>query len=276
MIRGMMMVLTIITVTGAETIGDFAPLETGNVWVYDVVKSYLDGTYQSGYREEQTGTCTVTLTHNGASGDTLEYYLETHLHCSAKVDSFMEDSDWKTMREYNSTYTGMDTLFVWDDTVRNRGTSEIIPIWCTNSIRSEDTTVDSLRYVNGRYEFSAENNGTIPPVFYMNFSTVHLQVGTGVTHYFYAGGIDHYNYNVTFNLTSFERQPVNCVPAIPGRKVRDLRSRQAVSRETALPQINVTRNGVVYNLLGRVDRKNPDRNAYRRLQRHERLFDLFR
>lgn len=275
MVREIVIILAMTTVPGAETIGDFAPLEVGNVWVYDVVKRIGSGHFGVRHEEVQTGTFTASLIREREAGDTSYYYFETHMRYSAIIDSFIEDRSWSETKEHEST--GTDSLFVWADTVRSMGRSEIVPVWYTHTIESEDETVDSLKKVNGVYGFMAEKNGTVPPVYpvyHIEFSSVELQAGTGVTRYFYAGGIDNSGYDVTFELSSFTGKQGSNVSVFENRS-SDKGNRRTVLSRAALPNVTVSRNGLKYNLLGREYTDKYNRKVNQSYRWHECLFDLF-
>jgi hypothetical protein len=267
--RGIIIVLLMISITGAETIGDFAPLDVGNIWVYDYTVNHTTAAYQ----EVMAGTYTVTLTHLAENDDTVFYYLENRLYYTGTIDSFAEKTS-QDVRVFDKLFS--DTLFEVNDTIWKPRMAHVFPVRYSHEVDIDAEYIDSVESINGAYEFSSATNSTLPHPSYELYSSYRFRAGVGIKSYRYSTDMHMNQSTVLYELRSFNDESSALLPVNSLLKATVHSGYGNAYSKITLPRIAIARDGKTYNLLGRVHKNDENRRVNGARHWHEHLFDLFR
>jgi hypothetical protein len=285
--HGIIVVLLMSTMAGADTIGDFAPLNVNNKWVYNF--SIEDN--RISHINYQEGTLTYSCKSRYESGDTLFYFFEnrgqfirgTKPGPASTSDSIFFDTYDTTLEVVDTVY--YDTLIEVANSIRARsGMRPPFPVCDVHTITTEDTAlvdlhIISLEYVDGEYELN------VTPRVVMNAGGV--ATGYGYTLYKSNVGliqfmrttqddVFHSVFSRKYTLQSFESEPVGVETSTRMMSVSKRNQQKTTFRKSmALPHLIVIRNGKTFNLLGREYRNNRNRTLRAPRQRHQCVVDLF-
>lgn len=236
----------------SETVGDFAPLEVGNLWEYAIRSSDM------WKAEEDSGLVTIQMIEIKTLDDSKEFILRKHF------------KGVKVQRDKNSTYDYVryDTLFELNDSIGvkepNYGPSSMdcqtIPVYSRHSIDA-----DSLEFGT----FLIDTNGTweLREVFFGD-AKIHsiYHADTGFVSSIYSNGDWRSDRFKTIELKSFTRAAPIAVISKLRRHSAPHQSGMHTAKPVALLQLPhlsiINEKGNVLNLLGRVEK--PDNRILHR------------
>ncbi len=285
--HGTAAVLLISTMVGADSIGDFAPLNVNNKWIYDF--SIEDN--RISYIDYQEGTLTYSCKSSYESGDTLYYFFEnsgqfirgTKPGPASTSDSVFFSTHDTTLETVDTVY--YDTLIDVGNSIRSKsGMWPSFPVCDAHAITTEDSAVVdlhilSLEYADGEYELNVapRNSGGAGGIATgSGYALYRSNVGLIQFMRTIQSDLSYSVFSIKYTLQSFESEPAHVkIPTEMMSVCKGDRQKTAFLKSMALPHLTVVGNGKTFNLLGREYRN--DRNKTLGAPRlwHQHVVDLF-
>ncbi len=267
----MMVLLGFYSFSGAEPVGDFAPLEEGNVWVYEYKQSTESFT---NLMPNDSFTVTITLVSSLKSNDSIIHCFENRIEGMSINTTIISDTimgidtifdttwidsaEFDTLIETNAlirrdslipfTYQiggKFDTLWLGAQRFEaSRWSTLVMPIWETHFVEPEDKISTA-----GIWEFSIKDEA---------YELLFRVFASKCTYRQNIGMISYYNEyrhppgpcsTTNITLLSFENVPFDAVQN--GRTPLPARPRVVPAVKLSLPHLSIENNGRVFNLQGR-------------------------
>lgn len=246
-------------VATAGSVGDFAPLEVGNVWVYNSI--YLDETgYRSMYVDDSS-FLTIELLNIEEIKDTISYIFK-NLVSGKKISRFIYPGiDNRNIFDttYYSDSIYFDTLYEFEDSIfapytystKGEDYPPTLPVCEKHEI---DTTslnaIDTLRLIDGVFEYK-------PFIYSWGDNRRTYRAGIGI--YWDCRRWENHGWCIrTTTLLSFSRNgKINSVIQPNKQKINSVLFTTGPAKSSlSIPYLNIVKGNRMFNLLGRVNKGN--------------------
>ncbi len=278
-----MVLLALYSFSGAEPVGDFAPLEVGNVWVYEYKRStecFMTSMPNDSF------IVTISLVSSLQFNDSIVHCFENRIEGMSINTTFISDTIMGIDTIFDTTWIDsmeFDTLIETNTLIRrdslipftfqttgivdtswlgaqrfegSRWSTPVMPIWETHYVET-----DSKISNTGLLQFLMKDEAHELIVQYFNKKSTYRQN---------IGMISYYNEyrdppgpcpTTNITLLSFENVPFDAVQT--GRAPLPARPRVVPAVKLSLPHLSIENNGRVFNLQGRAvsAKATPGRNA---------------
>lgn len=239
----------------SEPVGDFAPLEVGNLWEYKCIShsSSMYGMYSS----NDSSLARMQITDSEVSGDTLLFYLRTHKNGRRIEDTTAIDT--AEVMEPETTfydYVVYDTIYELDGVIKPKTPwyGGPVPVFTYHNLESMDAGSTGAPYT------LTDTSGTWE--LWCSFASFGIErqeryrVDTGLVQADFWSNLHGAGGEGTYELISFTRvAPVAIAPALRRHRVSGIGTASGnPSTLLQLPHLSIiNRNGSVVNLLGRME-----------------------
>jgi hypothetical protein len=265
--RIMIILLTIVSgsaLYSAELVGDFAPLEAGNQWVYQYNKMLspvnIDPDNEALNSESLTITLTLISSYN--TNDTLFHCFKNQLdgiRINRIYDSMPDGTpiwnpvtrfdtipisliNYDTLREIDSIvpsasfFYGTNVLFSTKKTDNNDWTTPIIPVWSTHTVDLTFEAILGSRVHDGRYEFDWYAGSNLK---YYTF-----RQSVGLLKYYQHNILALPSPSIDITLISFTNVAMNNSVSKSIHASFNVQSRIAPSVKLSLPHLSIENNNI--------------------------------
>jgi hypothetical protein len=266
-----MVLLAFYSFSGAEPVGDFAPLEVGNVWVYEyklvpwvkgrvpadsfkitisLVSSLLSGDRQLHCFENRIEGTSISTTIKYDSQQNRDTLFDTIYLNKLNLDTLIEKNisirrDSLIPVEFPSMTMTTDTMWLGAQTFDlSRWLTRVVPVWKTHFVLPEN-----IIWSGGMWLFSLRDEAyeLTHNIAAYNSSKYRQNIGFISGHYEYRdpGGSS----TTEITLLSFSNVPFTALQT--GRTALPVRPRVVPVVKLSLPYLSIENNGRVFNLQGR-------------------------